>query len=53
MPHWRHPTRPANKDDVRQFRRDIDQHLGIQYRPENSAYDPLFRWFQNEGQAQR
>jgi hypothetical protein len=46
MPRWRHPTSPANKPDVRQFRRDINHHVAIQYHPEDRPYDPLFRWFQ-------
>jgi hypothetical protein len=46
MPSWRHPTGPANRHVVRQFRRDINHHVGISYRPEDSPYDPLFHWFQ-------
>jgi hypothetical protein len=46
MPRWRHPTVPASKNEVRQFRHDIGHHVGIQYHPEDSPYDPLFRWFQ-------
>lgn len=46
MPHWRHRIHPTDKRQVRRFRRDVKQHLGIDYRPENSPYDPLFRWLQ-------
>lgn len=46
MPRWRHPTIPANKHELRQFRRDINHHVGIQYHPEDSPYDPLYQWFQ-------
>lgn len=45
-PRWRHPTSRATKQKIRQFRRDINHHLAIRYYPEQSAYDPLFRWFQ-------
>jgi hypothetical protein len=45
-PHWRHPTTPASKNELRQFQRDIDQHVRIEYHPEDSLYDPLFGWFQ-------
>jgi hypothetical protein len=44
-PRWRHPAHPASKNELRQFQRDIDQHVGIEYHPEDSVYDPLFRWF--------
>ncbi len=44
-PRWRHPTAPAGKNELRQFQRDIDQQLGIEYHPEDSVYDPLFGWF--------
>lgn len=44
MPRWRHPTTPTTNNEIRQFRHDIDHHVGIQYRPEDSHYDPLFRW---------
>ncbi len=46
MPCWRRPAAPAGKHEIRQFRRDVDQHVGIRYHPEDSRYDPLFRWFQ-------
>lgn len=46
MPRWRHPNGPANKHEVHQFRRDISHHVGVRYRPEDSSYDPLFRWLQ-------
>jgi hypothetical protein len=45
-PRWRHPTAPASKNELRQFQHDIDQHVGIEYHPEDSADDPLFGWFQ-------
>jgi hypothetical protein len=45
MPRWRHPTALAD-DEVHRFRRDVNRHVGIQYHPEDSPYDPLFRWFQ-------
>lgn len=45
MPRWRHPTAPAN-GEIHLFRQDVDRHVGIQYHPEDSRYDPLFRWFQ-------
>ncbi len=46
-PRWRHPTTaPAGKNELRQFQRDIDQQLGIEYHSEDSVYDPLFGWFQ-------
>jgi hypothetical protein len=45
LPRWRHPTGPATKREVREFRRDINHHLGIRYQPQDSPYDPLFRWF--------
>lgn len=44
-PRWRHPAAPASNNELRQFRHDIDQHLGIKYHPEDSVYDPLFGWF--------
>ena len=44
-PRWRHPSAPASKDELRQFQREIDQHVGIEYHPEDSLYDPLFGWF--------
>jgi hypothetical protein len=44
-PRWRHPVAPASKNELRQFQRDIDQHVGIEYHPEDSLYDPLFGWF--------
>ena len=43
MSRWRHP---AGRREIRQFRHDIDHHVGIRYHPEDSRYDPLFRWFQ-------
>jgi hypothetical protein len=46
MPRWRYPTAPASKHEVRQFRRDINHHVAIHYHPQDSPYDPLFRWFQ-------
>jgi hypothetical protein len=46
MPRWRHPTARATKHRLRQFRRDINHHVKIQYHPQDSPYDPLFRWFQ-------
>lgn len=45
MPGWRDPSDSAG-DDLRQFRHDVNHHLGIDYRPEDSPYDPLFHWFQ-------
>jgi hypothetical protein len=45
IPRWRHPKVPATKRAVRAFRREINQHLGIRYNPQDSHYDPLFRWF--------
>ncbi len=45
MSRWRHPT-PASRNQVHQFRHDIDHYVGIQYYPEDSPYDPLFHWFQ-------
>ena len=45
-PRWRHPSAPASKDELRQFQREIDPHVGIEYHPEDSLYDPLFGWFQ-------
>src|SRR5262249_4489915 len=45
MPRWRHPRGPATKREVRQFRREINRHLGIRYQPKDSRYDPLFHWF--------
>jgi len=44
-PRWRHPTDPATKREVREFRRDVNHHLAIRYQPQDSPYDPLFRWF--------
>lgn len=46
MPRWRHPTGRATKHDLRQFRRDINDHVGIRYRPQGNSRDPLLRWFQ-------
>jgi hypothetical protein len=46
IPRWRYPTGPTNKREIRQFRRDINHHVGIQYYPQDSPYDPLYRWFQ-------
>jgi len=45
QPRWRHPMGPATKREVRAFRREINQHLGIRYNPQDSRYDPLFHWF--------
>lgn len=44
-PRWRHPTGRATKHGLRQFRRDINDHVGIHYRPQDSSTDPLLRWF--------
>ncbi|GGN99086.1 hypothetical protein GCM10010112_92570 [Actinoplanes lobatus] len=46
MPRWRHPAGRATKHDLRQFRRDISDHLRIHYRPQGNSRDPLLRWFQ-------
>ncbi len=35
-PRWRHPTAPASENELRQFQRDIDQHVGIESHPEDS-----------------
>jgi hypothetical protein len=45
MPGWRHPTGQATKHDLRQFRRDINDHVEIRYRPQGNSRDPLLRWF--------
>ena len=45
MPRWRDPASPA-ASDLRQFQRDVIIHTGIDYQPEDSPYDPLFRWYQ-------
>jgi hypothetical protein len=47
MPRWRHPTGPATKREVRQFRQDINHHLGIHYLPKRSPYDPLLTGSRN------
>jgi hypothetical protein len=44
MPCWRYPDGPATKLEVCQFRRDINHQLAIHYHPQDSSYDPLFRW---------
>jgi hypothetical protein len=45
MPQWRHPTGRVPKHQLRQFRRDINNHVGIHYRPQyGGPTDPLFRW---------
>lgn len=44
-PRWRHPTVPASGNELRQFQREINQHIRIEYHPEDSLYDPLFGWF--------
>jgi hypothetical protein len=41
----RHPTASASKNELRKFQHEIDQHVGIEYHPEDSVYDPLFGWF--------
>jgi len=41
MPGWRHPTGRANKHDLRQFRRDINDRLRIHNRPQDNSRDPL------------
>jgi len=45
MPRWRYPDGPVTKLEIRQFRHDINQQLAIHYHPQDSSYDPLFRWF--------
>jgi hypothetical protein len=45
MPRWRYPTGPATKHELRQFRRDINNHVEIHYRPQDSPTDPLLRWW--------
>jgi hypothetical protein len=47
MPHWRHRASPSSTNELRQFRHDIDHHVGIRYRPEDGRYDPLFRCSRN------
>lgn len=49
MPRWREPSSDG-EDDLPQFCRDIDHHLGIGYEPASSRLDPLFRWFRNHHQ---
>ncbi|MFE5706834.1 TniQ family protein [Rhodococcus koreensis] len=44
MPFWRRPA-SGDTDDLPRFQQHIDAHLGIEYHPENSPYDPLFGWF--------
>jgi TniQ len=44
MPHWRRPA-PPDTNDLPRFQQHINAHLGIEYYPENSPYDPLFGWF--------
>ncbi|KAF0966029.1 hypothetical protein [Rhodococcus sp. T7] len=44
MPYWRRPA-SGDTDDLPRFQQHIDAHLGIEYHPENSHYDPLFGWF--------
>jgi TniQ len=44
-PRWRHPTGRTTKHELQQFRRDINDHVGIHYRPKDSRTDPLLRWF--------
>lgn len=44
-PRWRHPTGRTTKHGLRQFRRDINDHVGIYYRPQDRSTDPLLRWF--------
>jgi hypothetical protein len=46
MPGWRRPTGRTTKQDLRRFRRDINDHVGIRYRPQDNSRDPLLRWFQ-------
>jgi hypothetical protein len=42
----RHPTGRATKHELLwQFRHDINNYLGIRYRPQNCLTDPLLRWF--------
>lgn len=50
MPRWRAPASPA-ADDLRQFQHDVIAYTGIDYQPENSPYDPLFRWYQKHHPA--
>jgi hypothetical protein len=45
LPRWRCPTGRATKHELRQFRRDINNHIAIHYRPQDSPTDPLLRWF--------
>jgi hypothetical protein len=45
MPRWRHPSALASKHEVPQFRCDVNHHLAIDYQPQDSPNDPLFRWF--------
>ncbi len=40
-PRWRNPTAPASRNQLRQFQCDIDQHVGIEYHPEDSVYCPM------------
>ncbi len=40
-PRWRNPTAPASRNQLRQFQCDIDQHVGIEYHPEDSVYCPV------------
>jgi hypothetical protein len=44
MPRWRDPA-ARTEDDLQQFQHDVNFHVGIRYRPEDSPYDPLSRWF--------
>lgn len=46
MPGWRAPTGSLTKQKIRSFRHDINHHVEIRYHPEDSPYDPLYRWLQ-------
>jgi hypothetical protein len=51
-PRWRDPAARTG-DDLAQFQHDVNLHVGIRYHPEDSPYDPLFRWFQRPREAGR